>query len=129
MAKGESREEISSQEFMQVLQKGGIKMKRLKVGGHSKLDDIELKWTNLPKNVLLGPLVRKDEVLLPDGETKLKHGDEVIIFGTEDDLALTMELLLPDGILARFKRTASRLISGMKRDRKQEGAETDAPGE
>lgn len=115
MMKSDTDDNITEQEFFKILESGNIKMKRLTVGVHSKLDGIELKWTNLPKDVLMGPLVRRKEVILPDGDTKLKHGDVIIIFGTQHDLELTKDLLLAEGIITRIKKIISGLISRKKK--------------
>jgi len=114
MSKVELSEDITEQEFFKILQTGNIKLKRLMVGDHSRLDGIELKWTNLPKDVLMGPIVRKQEVILPDGDTKLKHGDVIVILGTEKDLEIIKELLLAVGVIARIKRLIAGLISRKK---------------
>jgi len=49
---------------------------------------MELKWTNFPKVVLIGPVATKKKVILPDGDTRLKHGDILIILRTEKDLEI-----------------------------------------
>ncbi len=63
-------------------------MKRIIVWSHSRLDGMELKWTNFPKVVLIGPVATKKKVILPDGDTRLKHGDILIILRTEKDLEI-----------------------------------------
>lgn len=112
MKKEELNEKISEQEFISILQKGDIKMKRLIVGGHAKLDGLQLKFTGLPKDVLMGPIVRKDTIILPDGDTTIKHGDVIILFGKDKDLDITKELLSPIGIWTRLKMRIKKFISG-----------------
>ena len=114
MNKESVKENVTEQEFIEILQAGNIKMKRLTVGGHSRLDGIELKWTSLPKDILIGPIVRKNEVILPDGDTKLKNGDVIIIFGSEKDLDIIKELLLAEGLMARIKRIIAGLVQRKK---------------
>lgn len=110
MKKEQLNEKISEQEFISILKSGDIKMKRLIVGGHSKLDGLQLKFTGLPKDVLMGPLIRENKVILPDGDTKLEHGDVIILFGKEKDLDITKELLSPVSIWTRFRVALKKLI-------------------
>lgn len=124
MNKEKINDNITGQELIQILESGNIKMKRLTVGVHSRLDGIELKWTNLPKNVLIGPILRKKDVILPDGDTRLRHGDALIIFGSGEDLEITKELLLAEGIITRIKRIVYGLIARRK-TREQQSDESD----
>jgi len=114
MKKESIKENVTEQELIEILKTGNIKMKRLTVGVHSRLDGIELKWTSLPKDILIGPIVRKNEVILPDGDTKLKNGDVIIIFGSEKDLDIIKELLLAEGLMARIKRIIAGLVQRKK---------------
>ena len=34
----------------------------------------------LPKNALLGAVLREDEVFIPDGNSQIKEGDKVVMF-------------------------------------------------
>ena len=129
MSKEELHEDISEEEFIKILQTGEIKMKRLTVGGHSKLDGLELKWTSLPREILMGPLIRKEQVILPDGDTKLKHGDIIIIFGKEKDLEITKELLAAHDFITQAKRSVQRFLSKIKTRKLMPGAEESSPGE
>jgi NhaP-type Na+/H+ and K+/H+ antiporter len=45
-----------------------------------------LKEILLPKNVLISAIKREDKMLIPDGNTKLKAQDGVIILGIEEEV-------------------------------------------
>jgi len=45
-----------------------------------------LKEIQLPKEALVTAIKREDEVIIPDGNTLLKVGDQVIIIGKKDDV-------------------------------------------
>ncbi len=87
------KEDISIEEFMKILKKGGIKLKQLRVEDHSMLEGRRLKETNLPKNVLVGPLIKNDIAMLPDGNTLLEKNDILILLGTENDINITKSQL------------------------------------
>jgi K+/H+ antiporter YhaU regulatory subunit KhtT len=45
-----------------------------------------LKEILLPKEALVSAIKRGDEVIIPDGNTQLKTGDQVIVIGKKDDV-------------------------------------------
>jgi trk system potassium uptake protein TrkA len=50
----------------------------------SPLVDSPLKDVRLPKGVLVGAVVRGDEVIVPRGDTVIKEHDRVILFAPHD---------------------------------------------
>jgi NhaP-type Na+/H+ and K+/H+ antiporter len=104
-------EDVSDQEFIRILKTGNIKIKRFVVEGNSMLEDLQRKMLILPRNVMMGPVVRKDKIILPDGDTKLISGDIIIFFGNENDLILTHKLLSSGGVSNRFKSIISNFFS------------------
>ncbi len=45
-----------------------------------------LKEILLPKEALVSAIKRGEEVIIPDGNTQLKKGDQVIVIGKKDDV-------------------------------------------
>jgi trk system potassium uptake protein TrkA len=45
-----------------------------------------LKEILLPKEALVSAVKREEEVIIPDGNTLLKAGDQVIVIGKKDDV-------------------------------------------
>jgi K+/H+ antiporter YhaU regulatory subunit KhtT len=45
-----------------------------------------LKEIQLPKEALVSAIKREEEVIIPDGNTLLKSGDQVIVIGKKDDV-------------------------------------------
>jgi Trk K+ transport system NAD-binding subunit len=48
---------------------------------------------DLPKEVLLGPILRGKELIIPDGETELQATDRVTLLGKKKDVESTARLL------------------------------------
>jgi len=48
---------------------------------------------DLPKEVLLGPILRGKELIIPDGETELQATDRVTLMGKKKDVETTVKLL------------------------------------
>lgn len=103
-------DQITFNELSEILQKGDIKLRKFIIGKHSLLDSIQLKNTSLPKNVLVGPLVREDKVILPDGNTVLRNGDMLVLLGREEDIKLTEEQMKGVTFLARIKDFVLKLL-------------------
>jgi len=52
----------------------------------SNVVDKLLKEILLPKEALVSAIKREEEVIIPDGKTMLKAGDQVIVIGKKDDV-------------------------------------------
>ncbi len=52
----------------------------------SNVVDKLLKEILLPKEALVSAIKRDEEVIIPDGNTQLKTGDQVIVIGKKDDV-------------------------------------------
>lgn len=64
----------------------------------SEILNIPLKKLNLPKDVLVATIVRKDEVVIPKGNDIIKKGDRVIIITKNNKISDLDELLkVPTG--------------------------------
>jgi len=53
----------------------------------------KVKEVDLPKEVLLGPITRGKELIIPDGETVLQAADWVTLLGRKKDVESTARLL------------------------------------
>lgn len=82
------KHDVSIEQFAEILSEGGFVIRKFIVGKQSALDGVLLKNTNFPKNVLIGPLVREDKVILADGNTTLQNNDVLIFIGMEKDIDL-----------------------------------------
>ena len=47
----------------------------------------KVKSMNLPRGTVIGAVVRKDEVVIPNGDTVLRNGEHVIVFTLPENLA------------------------------------------
>jgi len=52
----------------------------------SPLVNIPLKDVNLPPGVLLGAIVRGDEIITPRGNTVVQVGDRIVLFAAPDQV-------------------------------------------
>ncbi len=84
---GEEKQELRSR-----LEKGGGIMEQVEVSPTSPVEGKRVKDLALPKEVLLGPILRDEELIIPDGETELKKGDRVTLMGKRKDVVATAEL-------------------------------------
>jgi len=69
------------------LQKGGGALEQIEIKAGSKANGKWVKELILPKEVLLGPILRGNNLIIPDGDTEIMAGDRVTLMGTKKDLA------------------------------------------
>ncbi|MGB8276062.1 MAG: TrkA C-terminal domain-containing protein, partial [Alphaproteobacteria bacterium] len=50
----------------------------------SPLVGVPIKDADLPEGVIVGALVRGDEVIIPRGETIIKPNDRIVLFATSE---------------------------------------------
>ncbi len=65
-----------------ILEGGQGRMMEFVVNQKTRLVDKPLSKVKLPKQILIGAIVRGDDLIIPKGDTKLKVGDHVVIFST-----------------------------------------------
>lgn len=58
----------------------------------SSVTNKKLKDAKLPKNSLIGSIVRDDKIIIPNGETVLRSGDRVVIFALPDTVPTVVRL-------------------------------------
>ncbi|TFG36085.1 MAG: Trk system potassium transporter TrkA [Desulfobacterales bacterium] len=59
----------------------------IQVSDKAKFQDIPLKSLKFPRNAVLGAISRKGKVIIPSGETKLKAGDNLVVFFAKDAIS------------------------------------------
>jgi len=69
-----------------LLKEGEAEVIELIVSPHSKIINTPLKKANLPRNTIIGAIVRKDEVIIPHGNDIIQPQDEIIIFALSSDI-------------------------------------------
>jgi len=75
------------------LEKGGGILEQVELPFHSPAIGRKIKDLELPKEVLLGPIVRDKDLVIPDGETELREADRVTLMGKKKDVQAAALLL------------------------------------
>ncbi len=75
-----------SQELKASLEKGGGTLERIRLADSSPAKGKRVKDLALPREVLLGPVTRGKDLIIPHGETELLEGDRVTLMGTRKDV-------------------------------------------
>lgn len=79
-------------EFRKDLELGDGKIEQIVIAENSGAIGKKLLEFKLPKNVLVGAIVRDEKVIIPDGQTKFKSGDKVTLLGEKADVEKAMEV-------------------------------------
>ena len=53
-------------------------------GPAAKVLDTPLRKLRFPRGALVGVVVRPNEVVVPDGDTRIRHGDHVVVFALQE---------------------------------------------
>lgn len=61
----------------------GAEALELVPGPSAKVLDTPLRELRFPRGALVGVVVRPEEVVVPDGETVIRHGDHVVVFALQ----------------------------------------------
>lgn len=75
------------------LEKGDGALKQVEVSSLSPVAGKKIRDLELPKEVLLGPVLRGKELIIPDGETEILASDRVTLMGKRKDVEATAKLL------------------------------------
>lgn len=89
---------ITASNILKLVRGGKIVSVSLLIGGDGEVTEIimerglpvigkTLKELELPKGIIIGALVRGDDVFIPNGETYLKENDRIVVFSLKEDLA------------------------------------------
>lgn len=69
-----------------LLKEGAAEIIELIVQSTSKIINTPLKDLNLPKNSIIGAIVRQDKVIIPSGKDSIQPEDKIIIFALSSDI-------------------------------------------
>lgn len=69
-----------------LLKEGEAEVIELIVSPHSKIINKPLKKANLPRNSIIGAIVRQDKVIIPHGDDVIQPEDKIIIFALSSDI-------------------------------------------
>ena len=86
-----------SRELKTSLEKGGGALERIRIADSSPAKGKQVKDLPLPREVLLGPITRGKDLIIPHGETELREGDRVILMGTPQDVETAKKYLQGKG--------------------------------
>ncbi len=73
------------------LESGGGTIEQIYIQRNSQVLGKKLKSVRLPKEVLVGTILRQDEIIIPDGEYVFQIGDRVTLLGKKEDVKKTIE--------------------------------------
>jgi len=82
-----------AKELKVCLEKGNGALEQVEVSFLSPVSGKKIKDLALPKEVLLGPILRGKELVIPDGETEILAADRVTLMGKRKDVEATVRLL------------------------------------
>jgi len=82
-----------AKELKSNLEKRGGLLEQVEISSRSVVAGKKIKDTELPREVLLGPILRGQELIIPDGETVLQAADRVTLLGKKKDVEATAKLL------------------------------------
>ena len=82
-----------SKELKASLEKGDGALEQVEVSFLSPAAGKKIRDLKLPKEVLLGPVLRGKELIIPDGETEIVASDRVTLMGKKKDVETTAKLL------------------------------------
>jgi TrkA-C domain len=82
-----------ARELKRNLEKGDGALEPVEVSFLSPVSGKKIKDLQLPREVLLGPILRGKELIIPDGETEILAGDRVTLMGKRKDVEATVRLL------------------------------------
>jgi len=82
-----------AKELKSSLEKGDGALEQVEVSFLSPVVGKKVREVDLPKEVLLGPILRGKELIIPDGETELQATDRVTLMGKKKDVETTARLL------------------------------------
>lgn len=112
---------ITASNILKLVRGGKIVSVSLLIGGDGEVTEIiigkdlpiigkTLKELDLPKGIIIGALVRNDNVFIPNGDTHIKENDRIVVFSLTDDLANLKMFFTPrkGGLLSELRnRTKS----------------------
>lgn len=112
---------ITASSILKLVRGGKIVSVSLLIGGDGEVTEIiiekglpiigkTLKELDLPKGIIIGAVVRNDNVFIPNGETYMKENDRIVVFSLKEDLTNLKMFFKPKkgGLLSELRnRTKS----------------------
>jgi NhaP-type Na+/H+ and K+/H+ antiporter len=86
-----------SRQLKATLEKGGGALEQIRLADSSPAKGKQVKDLALPPEVLLGPVTRGKDLIIPHGETELLEGDRVTLMGTRKDMEAAKKYLQGKG--------------------------------
>lgn len=88
---------IAASSILKYIRGGKIVSVSLLIGGDGEVTEIiidknlpilgkTLEELRLPKGIIIGAIVREDEVIIPKGKTTIEVGDRIVVFSLSEDL-------------------------------------------
>lgn len=92
----DASESLSHQNYRDMekdLEEGGVSVKQVIIPSESVICGKKIKEVTLPAEVLIGTIVRNNEVIIPKGETEIREGDKVTILGKKEEVESALSSL------------------------------------
>lgn len=115
---------ITASNILKLVRGGKIVSVSLLIGGDGEVTEIivgknlpitgkTLKELKLPRGIIIGALVRGEDVFIPNGQTCLKENDRIVVFSLKEDLPNLKMFFTPSkgGVLSELR---NRTKSGRK---------------
>jgi|Deesub1362B_J571_1020462.scaffolds.fasta_scaffold09703_2 uncharacterized protein with PhoU and TrkA domain len=90
---GIDKEKISV--LKEELERGGGTIEQIVIGEKSPVIGKKLKSVKLPKEVLVGTILRQDKVIIPDGSFAFEKGDYITLLGKKADVEEAIRIFNP----------------------------------
>jgi trk system potassium uptake protein TrkA len=76
---------------LSIIEKIDAEMLEVVLSENHALEDRPLSELSIPKGILVALVGRKEKVFVPDGATRLKAGDHVILFASTDKMPVAAD--------------------------------------
>lgn len=97
---------ITASSILKIIRGGKVVSVSLLIGGKGEVTEIvvgskapiinkPLEELKLPEGIIIGAMVHKNEVIIPNGKSVIHEGDRIIVFCLNDDLQTLRSLIWP----------------------------------
>ena len=90
---GDSIDKSKIKALKKELEEGGGTIEQVKITENSPVLGKKLKSVKLPKEVLVGTILRGDQVIIPDGVYVFEKEDKVTLLGKKEDVEETLKII------------------------------------
>jgi trk system potassium uptake protein TrkA len=77
---------VTFTEFEKILKLWKITLLKIIVGESAPLNGVKLKKAAIPESAIIGPILREDKIILPDGTTTFKTDDQILVMCAENEI-------------------------------------------